>query len=183
MISMRLRAAMAVLAVSATLATVPARAEWLQSRGKKIVVGQPAPPFTLKTFARETVTLADLRGQVVVLNMWATWCAPCKAEMPMMDSYFRANKGRGLRIFGVQTEDSVPPYRLKAVSDVLAYPLTLRFDGGPYEAFRSVPTSYVIDRAGIVRYAKAGTFNATTFHALLHPLLLEAPPADAAPKY
>lgn len=183
MISRHLRIAMGLMLVSAMLGSSPGRAEMLPLFGPKVEVGKPAPPFILKTFARETIKLEDLRGHVIVLNMWATWCAPCKEEMPMMDAYFRANKAKGLRIYGVQTEDSVRPIRLKELSEVLAYPLTLQFRGNAYDVYRAVPTSYVIDRTGIVRFAQAGVFTRSSFHALLAPLLAEPMPAGAAPKY
>src|SRR4051812_19494075 len=83
----------------------------------KVVIGQAAPEFTLKTFAHEDIALSSLRGQVVVLNLWATWCIPCREEMPMMDRYYRTHSGKGLRIFAVATEDSVQPFRLKRVSE------------------------------------------------------------------
>jgi len=179
MVSVRLRAVIAVLLVPAVMGLAPPPAP--APAPKKITVGQPAPPFTLKTFAKENISLADLRGQVVVINLWATWCGPCKREMPMMDAYYRANKAKGLRIFGVQTDDSIAPYRLKEVSEALAYPLTLQFRGDSYKRMEAVPTSFVIDRAGIVRFAEAGAFTRESFDDLIRPLLNEKPPADATP--
>lgn len=175
MFSMRLRSAFAVILVPLLMGVAPVPAP------KKIVVGQPAPPFALMTFDKQKIALADLRGQVIVINLWATWCGPCKREMPMMDAYYRANKDKGLRIFGVQTEDSVAPFRLKEVSEALAYPLTLQFRGDSYKRMEAVPTSFVIDRAGIVRFAEAGAFTHQSFDALIRPLLAEKAPADAAP--
>ena len=89
-----------------------------------------APEFTLTTFAKRKVRLSELRGKVVVVNYWATWCAPCKAEMPMMHDYFRKNQARGLEMFGVTTEDSVPPFQLKKLSAALSYPLAAKINGG-----------------------------------------------------
>jgi cytochrome c biogenesis protein CcmG/thiol:disulfide interchange protein DsbE len=186
MFSARSRIALALLSLplAAGFASPPT-AHPAPAPAKKIVVGQPAPHFTLKTFDKQTVTLADLRGQVIVINLWATWCAPCKAEMPMMDAYFRAHRHKGLRIYGVQTQDSIPPFRLRELAGVLAYPLTLSFRGGGYEDVKAVPTSYIIDRKGIVRYAQANALDHDEFDALLRPLLAEPAPAappTAAPK-
>lgn len=140
-------------------------------------VGKPAPKFTLTTFDREKVKLEDIRGKVVVLNYWATWCAPCKAEMPMMNAFHRENKDRGFEIYAVTTEDSVPKHQLKKLKSLLSFPLadSLRSDG--YGMIRgAVPTSYIIDRNGIVRHAKAGAFQRAEFEALILPLLAEPAP-------
>ena len=136
-------------------------------------VGQPAPSFSLTTYDKRKIKLADLQGKVVVINWWATWCGPCKAEMPMMSAFHRRHKDEGFEIFGVTTEDSVPPYMLKRVSEVLSYPLVLRFSGNGYPILNGVPTSYVIDRHGVVRYAKAGAFDEQEFEQLILPLLHE----------
>jgi len=140
---------------------------------RTIGAGKQPPDFTLKDASGKDVRLSSLKGKVVVLNFWATWCGPCKAEMPMMSAFHRRHKDEGFEIFGVTTEDSVPPYMLKRVSEALSYPLVLRFSGNGYPTLDGVPTSYVIDRKGVVRYAKAGAFEAQEFDELILPLLRE----------
>lgn len=144
---------------------------------KPVKVGEAAPSFSLVTYDKRKVTLEELRGKVVVINHWATWCGPCKAEMPMMSAFHKKFRERGFEIFGVTTQDSVPDYMLKRVADVLSYPLVRRFSGGRYPVLEAVPTSYVIDRKGVVRYAKAGSFELREFAELILPLLEEKAPA------
>jgi len=145
-------------------------------------VGQRAPAFTLTTFAGDRVSLEALRGQVVLVNHWATWCVPCRAELPAMDAYYRRHRAQGLAMFAITGEDSVPRRQMLPLAAAMAIPLSNRFRGGAYGAINgAVPTSYVIDRAGIVRYAKAGAFDAASLTATLAPLLAEPvpPPIDS----
>ena len=144
--------------------------------GAPAKVGKPAPKFTISTFDKRKVTLDDLRGKVIVINYWATWCAPCKAEMPMMDAYRRKLGAAGLEIYAVTTEGSVPKSKLRELERVLSFPLASSLRGGGYGVLDAVPTKYVIDRNGILRYAKAGSFSVEEFGALILPLLREAAP-------
>ena len=67
-------------------------------------VGQPAPDFTLRDLGGKTVSLADFRGKVVIVNFWATWCPPCRAEMPSMEKLYRELAGEGLVMLAVNVE-------------------------------------------------------------------------------
>lgn len=142
-------------------------------------VGRPAPDFAMTLMDGTTVTLADLRGQVVVLNFWATWCVPCREELPTLDRYYELQRHAGLRVFAVTTESSLPLFKLKKLFAVMHIP-AVRTIKGPYNNVRSVPTNYVIDRAGRVRYAAAGALDLDTLNELLVPRLNEPAPADLA---
>ena len=147
---------------------------------KTPAIGQPAPNFKVETLDGQKLTLADFKGQVVVLNFWATWCGPCKVELPLLNSYYRHQQKYGLRVLAVTTEDSLPLYQLKPLAAALAIPM-VRYFKGPYETLGGVPTNYVIDRAGVLRYAKADAFTLDELNSLLIPLLQEpAPEAPAA---
>jgi len=139
-------------------------------------VGEPAPDFQLTLVDGTHVRLSELRGQVVVLNFWATWCVPCRTELPMLDGYYRVVQRHGLRVFAATTEDSVPLSRLRAVFGALAIG-AVRNMRGPYEPINgAVPTNFVIDRAGRVRYASAGAFDLDDLNRILIPLLNEPAP-------
>jgi thiol-disulfide isomerase/thioredoxin len=142
-------------------------------------VGHLAPETVITLLDKGKIKLSELRGKVVVINHWATWCGPCKAEMPMMSAFHRRYKDAGFEIFGVTTEDSVEAYKLKRVSELLSYPPARRLSGDGYPLIDGgVPTSYVIDRAGIVRFAKSGAFDAQEFIDDIIPLLREPAPAN-----
>jgi thiol-disulfide isomerase/thioredoxin len=146
-------------------------------------VGQPAPPFEVTTFDGQKITLTDLRGEVVIVNIWATWCVPCREELPLLDAYQKIRGNVGLRVVAVTTEDSVPLSALKPLAAHLTMKLARRLRGN-YQILGGVPTNYVIDRAGVLRYAKAEAFDLDSLNALLVPLLNEpvrsAPPVLAA---
>jgi thiol-disulfide isomerase/thioredoxin len=142
----------------------------------KIVVGQTAPDTEMTLLDGSKVNLSSLRGQVVVLNFWATWCVPCRVELPLLDGYYRRAEKYGLRVFAITTEGSVPAYRMKPLFAALAITPAKRVKG-EYANVRAVPTNYIIDRAGIVRYAAAAAFDLDDLNRLLVPLLKEAPPA------
>ena len=146
----------------------------------RVKVGQAAPPFTVTTFDGVAMSLADLKGQVVVLNYWATWCGPCRVELPILDDFYRSHPRRDLKILAVATEDSVPQSKLMPLSSHLSFPLIARLKGSGYGLINNaLPTSYVIDRAGIVRYAEAGSFSASSLNQVISPLLAEPPPPPA----
>ena len=145
--------------------------------GEKVTVGQQAPDFTLTLIDGTKVTRDQLRGQVVVLNFWATWCVPCRKELPTLDTYYFLRKDAGLRVFAVTTEDSLQPYQLKQLFAVMHISPVRRVKG-PYDVVgNAVPTNIVIGRDGRVRYAKAGSFDLDSLNAILVPLLREPPPA------
>ena len=161
----------------AALAIAAAGALAFASPASAASVGQPAPDFSMVTFDGKVVSLADLKGQVVVINYWATWCGPCRVEMPMFDTYLRAHADQGLRIFSVTTEGSVPANRLRPLAHALSFPLGTKMRGGGYGIVQNaVPTTYIIDRSGIVRAAQSGSFSARSFEAAVGPLLAQPAP-------
>jgi cytochrome c biogenesis protein CcmG/thiol:disulfide interchange protein DsbE len=138
--------------------------------------GQKAPSFTITTFDKTRIRSEDLRGQVVIVNYWATWCGPCKMELPGLDAYYRAHAGQGLRVFGVTTEGSVSERQLAPLAAALAFPLAHNLSGTGLGEMGGLPTNYVIDRAGVVRYAEVGAFDAETLDEVVDPLLAEPAP-------
>jgi len=170
MMSLCFRIAVGILA-AALLQSAPVRA------GSQPRVGEAAPDFQVTLMDHSKVRLADLRGQVVVLNFWATWCGPCREELPLLDSYYELQQRFGLRVFAVQTEDSVPLYKMRALFAKLHITPASAIKG-PYDTLGGLPTNYVIDRAGRVRYARAGAFDLDELNAVLVPLLQEPAPAS-----
>ena len=116
-------------------------------------IDQPAPALVLKQLNGEVFDLSKLRGKVVLVNYWATWCAPCKKDMPVLDSFYRRHRGEGLEIVGVSADRPQDFAKMRKMSSALAYP-TATMDQitdngfGPPEGF---PLTYVVDRNGVIR--------------------------------
>jgi len=143
---------------------------------RKVVVGQPAPEFRLRLPGGQRVSLADLKGQVVILNLWATWCGPCKREMPELDRIQANGAQYGLRVFGVLAMDPTPLSALRPLTKVLHYPLVDHIGSDYVAVGNAIPTNYIIDRAGIVRYAQANALTARDYAEIIAPLLTEKAP-------
>jgi thiol-disulfide isomerase/thioredoxin len=147
-----------------------------------LTLNAPAPNFSVRTFDGKVLTLADFRGQVLIINFWATWCGPCKEELPLLNAYYKAasQHGYGLRVLAVTTEDSLPIETLKPLAAMVSFDMARHFQG-EYRASNQVPMNFVIDRAGILRYAQAGAFTLDSLNGLLGPMLQQPAPANALP--
>ena len=136
-----------------------------------------APDFALQTADGKTVKLSDLRGQVVLLNFWATWCIPCRAEIPSFNAMQSQYEAQGLKVVGVLTQDT--PDQLAEFHKDIPQNYTVvidnedigaRFGNGP-----GLPITYIIDREGRIRQKIFGGNERTVFEAAIKPLLDEAP--------
>jgi len=144
------------------------------SRKSGPLVDAPAPNFQVTTFDGRKLSLADFKGQVVILNFWATWCGPCKRELPLLEDYHRRQHSAGLVILAVATEDSLTPFQLRPLQKLLTLQMVKRFKGD-YGDIKYLPTNFVIDRKGILRYAESGGFTREGIEEVLGPLIAETP--------
>lgn len=122
-------------------------------------VGAKAPDFELKTLAGDTVKLSDLKGKKVMLNFWATWCPPCKAEMPAMEE-FHKEAGDDVVILAVNID---PHLDVKAFVDEngITFPIPLDAEDKVNETYQvlSIPTTYFIDTKGNIGNKFIGAMN------------------------
>jgi len=166
------------LALAIVALTASAVAAGPSKKPAKPAVNSAATPFTITTYDGQRVSLDDLKGKVVVVNYWATWCAPCRGEMIVMDNYMRAHPKSDLRIYAVTVESNVPARFMRPLAAALSFPLGTRFTGRDYGIIQgALPSSYVIGRDGIVRYAANGAFDKESFDDLVTPLLAEPAPS------
>lgn len=113
-----------------------------------------APDFTLKTASGESYTLSDLQGQAVLVNIWATWCPPCRAEMPAIQVMYDEYKEQGLVVLAVNSTVQDNPLEIAPFVQQynLTFPILLDETGDVSRAYqvRSLPSSYFINRQGII---------------------------------
>ncbi len=141
-----------------------------------VAVNYPAPQLVLENVNGETESLADFSGQVLLLNNWATWCPPCKAEMPTLKKFHDAHTAEGFTIIAVEAGDGKDEVLQFTNSLGLTFPIWLDPDGAALNAFKNgnLPNSYVIDRSGTVRYAWTGEISLAMLEKYVTPLIAES---------
>ena len=115
-------------------------------------LNEPAPDFELEFFTGEKLRLSDLKGKVVVLNFWASWCPPCRREMPGFEKTWQEYKEQGVVFIGVAVQDYEPDSRAFAEEVGVTYPIGMDWDGRIFDMYRptAMPTTFMINRDGIV---------------------------------
>ena len=140
-----------------------------------MAVNYPAPQLALENVNGKTESLADFGGQVLLLNNWATWCPPCKAEMPILKQYHDTHAAEGFTVIAVEAGDAKDTVAEFAKSLGLPFPVWLDPESASINAIHngSLPNSYVIDRTGTVRYAWTGEVTMTMLEKYITPLIAE----------
>lgn len=138
--------------------------------------GFAAPDFRLTLLGGGEIALSDLRGKVVIVNLWASWCPPCRAEMPALQEVYEANRDRGLEILAVNTtyQDSEAAAARFVQEYGLTFPVPLDQTGEVSRSYllRALPTSFFIDRDGVIRSVViGGPMSKTTIQTTVEALL------------
>ena len=122
--------------------------------------GKLAPNFLLETLEGGEMRLSDLRGQAVVINFWATWCKPCRKEIPELVDAYNSYRDRGLIILGVNLQEGKGIVRPFAEEFGMKFPIPIDRDGEVGDSYRilGLPTTYFVDRGGVVRSVFTGPF-------------------------
>lgn len=129
------------------------------SAGSGNQVGAPVPEIKVESLGGKKIDVASYRGRVLLLDVWASWCGPCKQELPMLDAMAKRLKGQGIDVLAVSVDQDRANVD-KFLKGHGHWALTIAHDPAGAIAERlqpdKMPTSYVIDRSGIVRYVNAG---------------------------
>jgi len=155
-----LMAAVLVLGMAWIFATRPAEGAVTGGAIPSPRAGFAAPEVELEHLDGSRVRLSDLRGQVVVLNVWASWCPPCRAEMPALQALHEQRAGDGVVVLGVNStvQDSEQAARDFVMEYGLTFPIGLDRDGQATRLYqvRALPSTFFIDRQGIIRRVVVG---------------------------
>ncbi len=138
-------------------------------------VSRPAPELVLEDLDGNPVSLSALRGQVVLVNNWATWCPPCRAEMPALEAYYQENRGKNFTLVAIDAGDPVSEVVRFAQSMELTFPIWMDRNSTALAAFNTtaLPSSFVIDGQGTIRLAWTGAIDRATLDRYVTPLIEE----------
>lgn len=141
--------------------------------GPAMLAGAPAQSFPAKRLDGVTDALENYRGKVVLVNLWASWCAPCRSETPALEQLYRENASRGFVVLGIDQGESLNVARDFANSLKLTYPILVDEDQHYGRAYAAVglPTSLLVDRSGHIVRGIDGEQTLAEFRGLIGPTL------------
>jgi len=144
--------------------------------------GQTAPALVVQELNGQTFDLAALRGKVVVINFWATWCPPCREEMPALDAFYRRYHSQGLEMIGLSADRSRDESDVRKAMQSFSYPAAM-LNSAKSNGFGSpaaLPVTYVVDADGVVRAKLTPDSNSVTEKGLNDAVLPLLPKKPAA---
>ena len=135
--------------------------------------GQPAPNFSLMSLSGEPVSLSDYSGQVVLVNMWATWCPPCKAEMPTIHEYYQTHRNDGFVVLAVNSQEKAANVNSFIQATGFTFPVLLDDQATVMDQYNvlGLPTSFIIGRDGTIQHTHTGQITEDQLEQYIDPLL------------
>ncbi|MEZ2346422.1 TlpA disulfide reductase family protein [Terriglobus sp. RCC_193] len=141
-----------------------------------ITAGHVAPPFVLRQADGKAVSLSSYKGKVILLNFWATWCAPCRVEMPWFEEFSKSYGGKGFAVLGVSLDDGGWKEVQPTVTKLrISYPIVLgdKRTMKLYGMGEQLPATFLIDRTGKIQTVKIGFGDKKEFEQTISQLLKE----------
>lgn len=146
--------------------------------GRTPSVGDVAPDFTLKNLEGEKVSLSDFEGQPALINFWATWCAPCRIEMPLIEQMYQKYQDEGFVVLAVDVQESLTAVQWFVDNQKLTFPVLLDHDGevaNETYRIRAFPTSYFVGRDGKITSAHRGMMDQQAMQRYMDQVLATQP--------
>jgi peroxiredoxin len=177
-----MRVTIAIVTVLGALALAAVKAECAPP-----APGTLAPDFSLQATSGGSIRLSQLRGHVVVVNFFATWCPPCRAETPDMVAAYHRFSQEGVIFLGVDDREKTALVGVWAKGKGVTYPIVSDAEGSVEERYdvRAIPTTYVLDRSGVVRYRQVDQLESSTLASVLDAVVAGTPiaPTPIARKF
>jgi len=140
-------------------------------------ISGPAPNFTLKSLSGKNIKLSELTGNVVLINFWASWCRPCRQEMPLLNAIYNKYKPLGFTVLGVNVEEQVDNAKSFISERPVDFPILLDSKNQVSELYKviAMPTTVVIDRDGNMRFLHQGyqSGDEAEYHKMVKKLVRE----------
>jgi cytochrome c biogenesis protein CcmG/thiol:disulfide interchange protein DsbE len=139
------------------------------------LANHPAPDFTLSSLAGTKVALSDLKGQVLLINVWATWCPPCRVEMPNIQAAYEQYHEQGFTVVAVNMQEDPSTVAAFMRDHQLTFPALLDLDGQVSRSYQalSLPSSFFVDRRGVIRAVYHGPMPRSVIAGTVEQLLRE----------
>ena len=120
------------------------------ARANDLALGKPAPPATLVTLDGKRISTTDLKGNVIILTFWATWCGPCRQELPLLSDYASQHAGQGLVVLGFTLDPAEALAKVQKVAQTLSFPVGLLENSTlpGYGRIWRIPVNFTIDPQG-----------------------------------
>jgi peroxiredoxin len=156
------------LGQQSSVSTTQASNQFAQSPGNT-----SAPDFTLSSPDGQQISLSDYEGQVILVNLWATWCPPCKAEMPTINAFYETHKEDGFVVLAVNSQEGASTVKNFIQNNGFTFPVLLDTQGQVMDRYhvRALPTSFIIDRNGVIQHIQTGEITSQQLQAIVEPLL------------
>ncbi len=163
-----------LVTVSFCFALVLGLASW-GTRPVSVSADRPAPAFVVQNLAGGKLSLAQMKGSVVLVNFWATWCGPCVSELPELNAISKEFGPRGLKMVGISVDDSDKIVRNFLKGTKIAYPVAMATEStlASFSKRSAIPQTYLIDRKGVIRKEYLGAINKLAVRADVAALLAE----------
>jgi cytochrome c biogenesis protein CcmG/thiol:disulfide interchange protein DsbE len=157
------------------------------THANELQLGKPAPLATLVTLDGRHINTAELRGHIVILTFWASWCEPCQKELPLLSRYAFAHRDQGLEVLGFSLDDAEDLDKVRVRAQQLQFPIGLLNQSSVrgYGRMWRIPVSFVIDRDGMLRYNgwedKQPVWSEASLQQVVGPLLTPPKNVGAEP--
>jgi peroxiredoxin len=138
-----------------------------------IMLNKAAPQLVLTDLQGNPVSIGDFRGKLILVNNWATWCAPCQNELPELEAYYTSHADQGFVVVAIESGEPANTVASFVRQNKLTFPVWLDLKGFALEAFNNwdLPSSYVIDQQGNLRMSWTGPINRSTLENYITPLM------------